>query len=136
MILPGMDGLDLVSTIQEIERDLPVLVMTHVSSVQSAVEAMRRGAYDDVLKPLNPSDLGMRLHKAIRVSEILRAMRRWSGLSGQSMQHDSLIGSTAPFQEVLRRGAGGGTGAVHGADHRGNRDRQGVDRSGDPRAEP
>jgi two-component system C4-dicarboxylate transport response regulator DctD len=136
MILPGMDGLDLVSTIQEIERDLPLLVMTHVSSVQSAVEAMRRGAYDDVLKPLNPSDRGMRLYKAIRVSGILRRHASLERIVRQSMQHDSLLGSTAPFQEVLRRGAGGGTGAVHGADHRGNRDRQGVDRSGDPRAEP
>lgn len=103
MVLPGMDGLDLVSKIQEIERDLPVLVMTRVSSVQSAVDAMRRGAYDYVLKPLNPADLGMRLHKAIRISEILRRHASLERIVRQSAQPESLIGSSAPFQEVLRR---------------------------------
>ena len=103
MMLPGMDGLDLVSKIQEIERDLPVLVMTRVSSVQSAVDAMRRGAYDYVLKPLNPTDLGMRLHKAIRVSEILRRHASLERIVHHVMQGDSLIGSSAPFQQVLRQ---------------------------------
>lgn len=103
MILPGMDGLDLVSKIQEIERDLPVLVMTRVSSVHTAVDAMRRGAYDYVLKPLNPADLGMRLHKAIRISEILRRHASLERIVRQSGQPESLIGSSAPFQEVLRR---------------------------------
>jgi DNA-binding NtrC family response regulator len=103
MMLPGMDGLDLVSKIQEIERDLPVLVMTRVSSVQSAVDAMRRGAYDYVLKPLNPADLGVRLHKAIRVSEILRRHASLERIVHHVMQGDSLIGSSARFQQVLRQ---------------------------------
>ncbi|OGW67333.1 MAG: hypothetical protein A3H49_01135 [Nitrospirae bacterium RIFCSPLOWO2_02_FULL_62_14] len=103
MMLPGMDGLDLVSKIQEIERDLPVLVMTRVSSVQTAVDAMRRGAYDYVLKPLNATDLGMRLHKAIRISEILRRHASLERIVHQGLQHDSLIGSSAKFQGVLRQ---------------------------------
>jgi len=103
MMLPGMDGLDLVSQIQEIERDLPVLVMTRVSSVQSAVDAMRRGAYDYVLKPLNSADLGMRLHKAIRISEILRRHASLERIVHQAQQHETLIGSSAPFQQVLRQ---------------------------------
>ncbi len=103
MVLPGMDGLDLVSKIQELERDLPVLVMTRVSSVQTAVDAMRRGAYDYVLKPLNPTDLGMRLHKAIRISEILRRHASLERIVHQAFQNDSLIGSSAPFQTVLRQ---------------------------------
>ena len=103
MMLPGMDGLDLVSKIQEIERDLPVLVMTRVSSVQSAVDAMRRGAYDYVLKPLNPTDLGTRLHKAIRMSEILRRHASLERIVHQTLQHDSLIGASESFQTVLRQ---------------------------------
>ncbi len=103
MMLPGMDGLDLVSKIQEIERDLPVLVMTSVSSVQSAVEAMRRGAYDYVLKPLNAADLGMRLHKAIRISEILRRHASLERIVHQTQQHESLIGLSAPFQAIMRQ---------------------------------
>ena len=72
MMLPGMSGLDLVSRVQTIDPNLPVLVVTRVNAVSQAVDAMRRGAFDYVLKPVNPEDLGMRLHRAIRISEILR----------------------------------------------------------------
>ncbi len=72
LMLPGMSGLDLVSRLQAIDPNLPVLVVTRVNSVSQAVDAIRRGAFDYVLKPVNPEDLGIRLHRAIRISEILR----------------------------------------------------------------
>jgi DNA-binding NtrC family response regulator len=72
LMLPGLSGLDLVSRIQAIDPNLPVLVVTRVNSVSQAVDAIRRGAFDYVLKPVNPEDLGVRLHRAIRISEILR----------------------------------------------------------------
>ena len=62
MMLPGMNGLDLVSRLQAIDPNLPVLVVTRVNAVVQAVDAMRRGAFDYVLKPVNAEDLGMRLH--------------------------------------------------------------------------
>ena len=49
LVMPGMDGLDLVTQIQKIDRDLPVLIVTRLKGVQSAVEAMKRGAYDYLL---------------------------------------------------------------------------------------
>ena len=58
MMLPGMDGLDLVSRIQGIDSNLPVLVVTWMNAVPMAVDAMRRGAFDYVLKPVNAEDLG------------------------------------------------------------------------------
>ena len=51
MMLPGMDGLDLVSRIQRIDPNLPVLVVTRMNAVSLAVDAMRRGAFDYVMKP-------------------------------------------------------------------------------------
>src|SRR5690348_12467514 len=72
LMLPGLSGLDLVSRIQAIDPNLPVLVVTRLNSVSQAVDAIRRGAFDYVLKPVNPEDLGVRLHRAIRISEILR----------------------------------------------------------------
>ncbi|HET9846516.1 MAG TPA: response regulator, partial [Nitrospira sp.] len=72
LMLPGMSGLDLVSRIQALDPNLPVLVVTRVNAVAQAVDAIRRGAFDYVLKPVNPEDLGVRLHRAIRISEILR----------------------------------------------------------------
>jgi DNA-binding NtrC family response regulator len=99
-VMPGMDGLDLLSHIQKIDSDLPVLVVTRMKGVHTAVDAMRRGAYDYLLKPVNPDDLGMRLHRAIRASEILRFNSAYKRTVQQ--QAGSLVGSSPAFQEVLR----------------------------------
>ncbi|MGH7229348.1 MAG: sigma-54-dependent transcriptional regulator [Nitrospiraceae bacterium] len=103
MVLPGMDGLDLVSHIQELDRHLPVLVVTRMSGVPTAVEAMRRGAYDYILKPVNPQELGMRLHRAIRLSEIFRRNSALERSTRQDSQAGSLVGTSGAFQEVMRQ---------------------------------
>ena len=102
LVMPGMDGLDLVTQIQKIDRDLPVLIVTRLKGVQSAVEAMKRGAYDYLLKPVNASDLGMRLHRAIRMSEILRFNSAFKRTAQHETVAANLAGTSEPFQKVLR----------------------------------
>jgi DNA-binding NtrC family response regulator len=103
MVLPGMSGIDLVSHIQEIDRSLPVLVVTRLGGVQTAVEAMRCGAYDYLMKPVNSMDLGMRLHRAIRMSEILRRHSAFERTIQQGMAANSLVGGSPAFQDITRR---------------------------------
>lgn len=102
MMLPGMDGLDLVSRIQAIDRNLPVLVVTRMNMVPMAVDAMRRGAFDYVVKPVNPDTLGMRLHRAIRISEILRRHAIYEHAAIQEFEANSLVGVSAAFGQVMR----------------------------------
>jgi DNA-binding NtrC family response regulator len=102
MMLPVMDGLDLVSRLQASDPNLPVLVVTRMNTVAMAVDAMRRGAFDYVLKPVNPKDLGMRLHRAIRISEILRRHAVYEQQDRQEGEAHSLVGVSAPFERVLR----------------------------------
>jgi len=103
MVLPGMDGLDLVSRIQVIDRNLPVLVVTRMNTVPMAVEAMRRGAFDYVVKPVTPEALGMRLHRAIRISEILRRHAVYEQAALQEVEANSLVGVSPAFELVMRR---------------------------------
>ncbi len=102
MILPGMNGLDLVGKVQETDRNLPVLVVTRVSEVPAAVEAMRRGAFDYLLKPVNSIDLSMRLHRAIRISEIVRRNAAYQRIIQQEMTTGTLVGTSPGFQDVMR----------------------------------
>ncbi|HXV68729.1 MAG TPA: sigma-54 dependent transcriptional regulator [Nitrospira sp.] len=102
MVLPGMDGLDLVSRLQTIDPNLPVLVVTRMNAVPLAVDAMRRGAFDYVLKPVNAEDLGMRLHRAIRISEILRRHAIYEQQDRQKFESNSLVGSSAAFEQIMR----------------------------------
>lgn len=101
MVLPGMDGLDLVSRIQRIDPNLPVLVVTRMNAVHLAVDAMRRGAFDYVLKPVNAEDLGMRLHRAIRISEILRRHSVYEQQDRQEFAANSFVGSGVAFEQIM-----------------------------------
>ncbi len=102
MMLPGMDGLDLVSRIQRIDPNLPVLVVTRMNAVSLAVDAMRRGAFDYVLKPVNAEDLGVRLHRAIRISEILRRHSVYEQQDRQEFTANSFVGTGAAFERITR----------------------------------
>lgn len=102
MMLPGMSGLELVGRIQSIDRNLPVLLVTRMNTVQLAVEAMRRGAFDYVLKPVNPEDLGVRLHRAIRISEILRRHAVYEQRARAEFQAGSFIGVGPSYQRIMR----------------------------------
>lgn len=103
MVLPGISGLDLVTKIQEIDRNLPVLIVTRVDEVPAAVEAMRRGAFDYLIKPVNSLDLGMRLHRAVRISEIVRRGVAYQRLFEQEMTTGNMVGTSEMFQDLMQR---------------------------------
>ncbi|WP_447973416.1 sigma-54-dependent transcriptional regulator [Nitrospira sp. Kam-Ns4a] len=102
VVLPGVDGLDLISRIQELDRTLPVIVVTQRNEVGAAVEAMRRGAYDYIVQPANPDDLGMRLHRAIRISEIVRRRVVYQRVQEREFDEGGFIGASKAFHEILR----------------------------------
>ena len=68
--MPGMDGLDLAGKIHERYPDMPVLIMTAYSEVDVAVSAIKRGAFDFIMKPLNLDYLTHSLNKAKKHCEM------------------------------------------------------------------
>ncbi len=72
----GHEGLELLARIQAVDATLPVTVMTAWSSVDVAVEAMRRGAYDYVEKPWNNARLVATVRRQVEMAKALRAGRR------------------------------------------------------------
>ncbi len=103
LTLPALHGLDLIARIQEQDPHLPVLVVTRTDGIDAAVEAMRRGAYDYLLKPVDSTDLGMRLHRAIRMSEIMRRQRAFERMARQDMDAGTLVGASDSFQDLMQR---------------------------------
>lgn len=63
--MPGMNGFDLLSKLREIDAEIPVLVMTGYSSVENAVEAMKRGATDFIKKPFDFQELKLMIERTI-----------------------------------------------------------------------
>jgi len=99
MRLPDGDGLDLVAWIQENRASLPVAVITAHGNVESAVRALKLGAFDFVSKPLDLGVLRKLVGSAIRLSAPL------SGAAGDTNQTTSvrgpqLIGSSPPMDQL------------------------------------
>lgn len=99
--LPGTSGLKLPTILRENGFDLPVIVMTAYGSLESAVSAMKDGASDYILKPINTDALKHSIDRILRIrsleteNTILRqeAKRAWS--------IDNIIGKSAPVRAVL-----------------------------------
>jgi two-component system response regulator HydG len=74
--MPGMSGLDLLKAARVLDPELEVVVMTAYGTVESAVEAMKEGAYDFVAKPLKRAELVATLSKALEKQSLRRENRR------------------------------------------------------------
>jgi DNA-binding NtrC family response regulator len=86
----GREGLDLLQKIPVLDSTLPVIVMTAWASIDTAVEAMRRGAYDYVEKPWDNARLLAIIHNAV---ELGRALRRTQRLESENQ---ALRGASLP----------------------------------------
>jgi len=70
--MPGMTGLELLAAIREIDEQLPVVLMTAYATVQTAVEAMKCGAYDYITKPFEGEQLVLTIRRAIERSSLIK----------------------------------------------------------------
>ncbi|MEZ5996712.1 MAG: sigma-54 dependent transcriptional regulator [Hyphomonadaceae bacterium] len=87
-----IDGLDLLATFKEIDPDMPVVVISGHGTIETAVAAIRKGAYDFVEKPFTADRL---LHVVARALEAARLKREVAELKQRSAASDELIGSSA-----------------------------------------
>jgi DNA-binding NtrC family response regulator len=97
--MPGMDGLELLRSIRSGERPPAVVLMTGFASIGSAVEAMRLGAFDYLLKPFETSQLEATMRRLAG-----QRARRNPGLSSAGVELDAhgIVGNSAPVREMLR----------------------------------
>jgi DNA-binding NtrC family response regulator len=96
--LPGMSGIELLQRIQARDRRIPVIMISWVDTVDTAVEAMRCGAFDYITKPFEKLDLAARIHRAMRISEIL--FRYEPPQKGEALPFKELVGISPAFQNM------------------------------------
>ena len=99
--LPDGDGFELMSTIQELQPEVPVILMTAYSSVQKAVEAMRRGAFTYVNKPFETDEMVFNVRTALETTRLRRevhALRREQQADGMG----AVIGGSEAMREISR----------------------------------
>jgi DNA-binding NtrC family response regulator len=99
--LPGMNGLEFLQTIKRHNAALPVIVMTAFGSVETAVEAMKAGAADYVLKPFSLGEMRMVIRKELDVHALREENRSLREALGKRYTHPNVIARSAKMQEVL-----------------------------------
>ena len=99
--MPGMSGLDALDKIQADGHGISVIIMTAQATMQNAIEAMRRGAFDYITKPFDLDEVNILLKKAIevrRLSQEVTALRA----EVREKYEGGLIGNTAAMQEIYK----------------------------------
>ncbi len=99
--LPGISGIDVLVHLKERQPEMEVLMLTAHSSIETAVEAMRRGAYDYLTKPFRTSDLTVHVQKAFEKVQLVRREMQWlQQLSYESPRY-RLVGSSAAMRKIV-----------------------------------
>ena len=99
--LPGMSGLEFLQTAKQQNAALPIVVMTAFGSVETAVEAMKAGASDYVLKPFSLAEIRMVVRKELDHSRLREENRSLREALGQKYSHPNIVARSPKMQEVL-----------------------------------
>ncbi len=98
--MPGMDGLELLERIQSEQLDTAVIIMTGYASVESAVRALKHGAFDYITKPFDPDDLSVVVRNAIEQQRLKRENRMLREQLTESLATTELIGQSEAMRRV------------------------------------
>ncbi len=99
--LPGMDGIEFLQAIRRSNPDIPVVLMTAYGSVEKAVEAMKNGANDYVLKPFSLDEIVMVARKELDVHRLRTENRTLREALGQRYRYPNIVAKSSRMQEVL-----------------------------------
>jgi two-component system, NtrC family, response regulator AtoC len=99
--LPNMSGLELLAALRRQNAQVPVVVMTAFGSIETAVETMKAGANDFLLKPFSLDHLMQVIHKALEMRSLREENRKLKQELGRRYEFDNIIGRSQPMQEIF-----------------------------------
>jgi DNA-binding NtrC family response regulator len=99
--LPGMNGLEFLHEGKRLNAALPFIVMTAYGSVETAVDAMKAGASDYVLKPFTMAEMKLVINKELDVQQVRDENRRLKEALGKRYHFQNIVGRSKKMQEVL-----------------------------------
>jgi nitrogen regulation protein NR(I) len=101
MRLPGMNGLETFQVIHAMDPKLPVIIMTAFGTTHHAIEAIKLGAFDYILKPFEiPGMLGI-IRQALEAGRFMRSPVLMDGAPGE-ISREAIIGRSRPMQDVYK----------------------------------
>ncbi|MEO0231403.1 MAG: sigma-54 dependent transcriptional regulator [candidate division WOR-3 bacterium] len=100
--MPRMDGLTLLKKIKEIDENLVVIIITAYPSVDSAVDALKHGAFDYLVKPIDPDQLNHIIRNAISQKMLIDENIRLKRELERVYEIEGIVGESLPIKEVIK----------------------------------
>lgn len=101
MKMPLMDGIELLEKIKKKDHELPVMMMTAHGTVEKAVEAMQKGAYNYILKPFDNEQLIIYVNKAMAMYRVVKENRQLRSAVESQYAFGNLIGKSKAMQTIF-----------------------------------
>ena len=95
--LPDSDGLTVLKTMKAKDPDVPVILLTAFSSIETAVEAMKQGAYHYANKPFNLDELSLVVQKALETTRLRREVKALRASQSEPYAINRIVGESAPM---------------------------------------
>ena len=102
MKMPAMDGIALLERIKHLDADLPVIMMTAHGTVEKAVEAMQKGAYNYILKPFDNEQLVLYANKAVSMYRVVKENRQLRSAVESRYSFHNIIGKSKAMRNVFQ----------------------------------
>ncbi len=102
MKMPGLSGIDLLKKIRESDKEIPVIMITAYGTVETAVKAMKEGAYDYLLKPFEKDEMKIIVANALKMKTLVRENRYLRGELEEKYKLDNVIGKSSQMQEIYK----------------------------------
>src|SRR3990172_10273319 len=100
LMLPKMNGIDLIKNLKGIDPDLQCIVITGYATVSTAVDAMKAGAYDYLMKPFNGTEVLMLLKRVMELQDLQAENSQLKRTLHQRYGYEKLIGNSEGIQKV------------------------------------
>src|SRR5689334_5117299 len=104
LVMPDMGGLEVLARLRQTNPDLPVIVLTAKGGIDSAVEAMRAGASDFLVKPASPERLSVSIRNQLKIGTLSGEVTRLKKKTENRLTFDDLVAQSNEMKQVFRLG--------------------------------
>ncbi len=101
LLMPGMDGIEVLRQLKKIDPHAVIIIITAYASVESAISAMKTGAYDYIQKPFKHDDLILTIERALEHNKLLKENLRLKSELKKTFSFENIIGKSQVMQNVF-----------------------------------
>jgi nitrogen regulation protein NR(I) len=100
--MPGRNGIDVLKEIKSLDPKALVIIMTAYGTTETAIEAMKYGAFDYILKPFSIPRMKELVEKAISLRRLMKEEVTYAPLAGQEAEEERIVGSSPQMHEIYK----------------------------------